>query len=492
MDSTLVSNNQAFSVTGLGGGIGNDGNGLVTITNSTLQNNSAGTTGGGYGDRNARGSLTVLNSLFLNNTAAGNGGGIAVGGPATSLTNSEIDGNTSGGSGGGIYANGTTLTIQSSTIANNTANGNGAGVELDTTGTGAITGSTITDSTFTGNMAKNSAGANGGGIEAGAAFTGGLKLLNDTINANSGTTGGGIFWTAITGSSLSLENTIVAKNSAGTGPDASSSSAFTDVGGNLLGVSGSGSGNTGFTSSSTQTGTAATPLDPLLGALANNGGPTIGVPGSTRILQTEAPLTGSPALGKGILTGAPANDERGSPSVTNGKINVGAVSLVPQPPAPPPTSPRTLEKNVLTDLMNFQKNTLNQDDVTELGEAITDLNAALTSSFYVDDSHLNHSTGDQVFINDNAAVTEMMELYNDALSKVPKAALLADVNTLAQADQQFAAIAIMDATNAKGNANELSVANGQLQTGISDVNAGKFTDAINAFWSAWLDAGRSL
>jgi hypothetical protein len=86
----------------------------------------------------------------------------------------------------------------------------------------------------------------------------------------------------------------------------------------------------------------------------------------------------------------------------------------------------------------------------------------------------------------------MVELYNDGLSKVPKAALLADINSLAQADQQFAAIAIADATNARGNANELSLANGQLQTGMNDLSAGKFMDGINAFWSAWLDAGRSL
>src|SRR5207237_270836 len=50
MDNTLVSTNQAFSVVGLGGGIANDGNGVVTLTNSTVQNNSAGSTGGGFGD----------------------------------------------------------------------------------------------------------------------------------------------------------------------------------------------------------------------------------------------------------------------------------------------------------------------------------------------------------------------------------------------------------------------------------------------------------
>src|SRR5439155_19551067 len=197
MDGTVVSNNQAFSVAGYGGGIGNDGNGAVTITNSTFLNNSAHTTGGGFGDAHGSGSLIITHSLFTNNTASGNGGGMAASGPTTSITNSEIDGNTSGGNGGGVFAKGTTLTIQSCTFANNTAGGNGGGVELDTTGAG----STISDTTLTGNTATNSTGANGGAIAAGAGFTGSLRLLNDTINANSATTGGGVLWTGLYGSS---------------------------------------------------------------------------------------------------------------------------------------------------------------------------------------------------------------------------------------------------------------------------------------------------
>jgi hypothetical protein len=43
-------------------------------------------------------------------------------------------------------------------------------------------------------------------------------------------------------------------------------------------------------------------------------------------LETEAPLRHSPAIGKGILPGAPATDERGLRTVVHGKVNVGAVS----------------------------------------------------------------------------------------------------------------------------------------------------------------------
>jgi hypothetical protein len=505
-----ISGNQALSAGGLGGGIGNAGNGAVNISNSTVANNFAGMNGGGFGDENFQGSLTVQNCSFLNNTTVGIGGGIASGGPVnlfnstvannfagatgggfgdenalqldsltaqnstflnntaavagggiatagmtTSIINTEIDGNTSGGPGGGLFTKGTTLTLQSSTLANNTASDNGGGIELATTGA-ADQGSTITNTTLTGNVALNNAGANGGGLDAGADFTGDLLLLNDTINANFASMGGGVFWAATMGSTFRLQNTIVAGNFATTAPDAAanmlftaaldgnqqvppvttngtgtttvvlspdqttisfglqfanlSSNAtmahlhnapagengpiatdangnnielnvppdttsgtlepqtftvnatfvaqlvqgniyanvhtetnmggeirgqlamtngvFTDLGGNFIGVSGPGSGNTGFTSAATQTGTVCNPLDPLLGPLQDNGGPAIGAPGHTMTLQTEMLLTGSKATGKGLIKGAPAQDERGFMSVVDGAMNVGATSAV--------------------------------------------------------------------------------------------------------------------------------------------------------------------
>jgi predicted outer membrane repeat protein len=326
---TLYVRNSTFTdntASGDGGGIANAGNGPVTILNSTLARNFAGATGGGFGDENAQGLLTVLNSTFLDNTATGNGGGIAAGGPLTSITNTEIDGNASGGTGGGLFANGVTLTVGSSTFANNMASGDGGGIDLETTGAGLFHGSTIINATITGNTALNNAGANGGGINAGADFTGDVLLLNDTINANLAGVGGGIFWAATLGSNFGLQNTLIAGNFAADGPDAASDMTFTDLGGNLVGVSGPGSGNTGFTSASTQAGTTDNPLDPLLGPLQDNGGPAVGAPGHTMTLQTEALLSGSPAIGQGILPGAPFTDERGFPSVINGTINVGATS----------------------------------------------------------------------------------------------------------------------------------------------------------------------
>lgn len=322
----LIANNTAIN--GPTGGIGNAGNGAVSITSSTVQNNFSGTTGGGFGDEDNVGTLTILNSYFLNNSAVSNGGGIQEGGPSTTITGSEIRGNTSGGNGGGLVIGGTTLTLQSSTIAFNTASNNGGGLDLQTTGTGA-NGSVITNSTFVGNNALSFGGANNGGaIDAGTAFTGSLTLLNDTINANFAGNGGGLFWTGAAGTSVAVQNTILAQNHASTtGPDANNAAGtITDNGGNLIGVSGTGSGNTGFTATTTQSGTTTTPLDPQLGALQNNGGPTVGSTGNSLTLETESVSSTGPAVDKGVSAGAPTTDERGfvRPDTAGTKPDVGA------------------------------------------------------------------------------------------------------------------------------------------------------------------------
>ena len=333
---TLIRGNSALSTMGgFGGGVCNAGDGAVTLVQSTIDRNFAGATGGGFSDQNSQGTLTVVRCLISDNSSVGDGGGIAEGNGITTILRSQIRGNSTGANGGGVFVAGTALRMFASTLNNNTASGNGdgtgggGGIELETTGKGT-NASAIIDSTIAKNTALNNAGANGGGIDAPATFTGDLLLLNDTINNNFASNGGGIFWAGTAGSAIKVQNTIIAKNfvsNGGVGPDANNvAGTFIDNGGNLIGVAGAGSGNTGFTAATTQTGTVASPLDPLLGTLMDNGGPKVGAPGSAITLQTEAPLSGSPAIGKGIIHNAPATDERGFPSVVNGKINVGAVS----------------------------------------------------------------------------------------------------------------------------------------------------------------------
>ncbi len=365
VDGATISNNSAL--TGLGGGVGNAGNGTVTIADSSILNNTSGATGGGFSDENAQGTLVVQNSLFQGNSAVDQGGGIFVASPTTtisnselvgnssatsggaiaatgttiSITSSEIDNNASGGAGGAVFATGTTLTVLDSTVADNTAAANGGGFEIETTGTG-MGASAITNSTITANRSVNANGGNiGGGIDFGngGTFSGSFSLLNDTINANFAFSGGGIAMAS--GGNVNIQNTIIAGNQVeNAGPDyvTTNGTHFTSLGGNLIGNN---AGDTTFAQTTDQSGTPTTPLDPLLGTLGNNGGPIVGLTGGTFTLESEALLSGSPATNKGVKTGAPTTDERGfnRPATPGGNVSVGAFETQPTPPPPPVVTP---------------------------------------------------------------------------------------------------------------------------------------------------------
>jgi CSLREA domain-containing protein len=230
--------------------------------------------GGIYVDNDATASLN--NDLITDNIGS-YGGGVQNQGTLT-ITNSTISGNT-GSIGGGIYNNGK-LTVTDSTISGNRAS-NGGGVD----NYGGVS-TTIVDSTITGNTALS-----GGGIEnpGNGAY---LYVTDSTIADNTATVsgrGGGI-----DGAGAVLYGDIVAAN---TSRDL--------AGGNSTGTHnfiGDGSGGL-LASNHNILGLAAEPIDPKLGPLANNGGPT----------ETMALLVGSPAIG----AGATFNDANNDPITTD-------------------------------------------------------------------------------------------------------------------------------------------------------------------------------
>jgi hypothetical protein len=281
----------------------------VRLRALTIQS-GRGTTGGGILNNST---LTLDTSSVLNNStvAGGNGGGIYNGGTLTVIASTI--GHNSAGSGGGIFSAGI-LTLTASSIDTNTATGLGGG--LLTTGNHM---QTISNSTIAGNS-----GAAGGGID----NQGKLALLNSTVanNVAVSVNGGGIKAEA-QGISVTLTNTIVAANTHG-GPDDLSGTFISD-GHNLIGDA---DGATGFTAPGDQTGTAASPLDAMLGSLADHGGPT----------ETIAPASGSPAIGTGdpaVCTAAPVGgvDQRGllRPTATctvgafDGERTLASVAVAP-------------------------------------------------------------------------------------------------------------------------------------------------------------------
>ena len=287
------------------------------------------------------------------------GGGILVAGDGifVSLSNSIVSGNESDVFGAGIRNFGT-LSIVNSAIRDNEITGDQGGGGVTATGGGIYNSSgattRITRSTVSGNQATRAGGINNNGhveivnstISGNRAFGGGGGIRNVTVSppvfqsgtifiafrtitqnqANLGApgdepetrTGGGILnW-----GTVSIGNSILAENSDNRGsanalfsPDCFSRTdqldgTFTSFRRNVVGVINANCnmrdtifGNTAFD----QVGSAGSALDPQLGVLTNNGGPTL----------THALLSNSPAIGEGTgVTSAtffdcPATDQRG-------------------------------------------------------------------------------------------------------------------------------------------------------------------------------------
>ncbi len=315
---STISGNSASSD---GGGIWSANDGTTTITGSTISGNSAGRNGGGIWSA-SYGTTTITSSTISGNSASINGGGIwSYQSGATTITGNTISGNSAGSDGGGIwsYQSGTT-TITGSTISGNSANDDGGGIwsRNQIGGTTTITGSTISG---------NSASSDGGGIY--STNDGTTTITGSTISGNSASSDGGGIWSANYGTATS-SSTILAGNTADTsGPDLFQSYGTLAVTFSLIGNN----AGSGLTESQIPDadgnligGSVGGIIDPLLGPLANNGGPT----------QTHALLAGSLAIDAGdpaAMAGVgdtPEFDQRGMPfaRVSAGRIDMGAVELI--------------------------------------------------------------------------------------------------------------------------------------------------------------------
>jgi hypothetical protein len=225
------------------------------------------------------------------------------------ITDSTISGNHATSQGGAIYNFAGTLTLLRVTLSNNSA-GSAGGAIWAPGYVGMSTG--IQNSTIQGNYAPNH-----GGI---VNENGTLVINQSTITQNEATAiggfGGGVSHLDFGGATTTLENTIVADNIAATGPDVYKNS------GNVNGQASNLIGNnnsveTDFLPSAT-VGTAGAPLDPMLGALADNGGPT----------STMRPLVGSPAVDRVFSAFIPVTiDQRGVSRPHGIQQDLGAVEV---------------------------------------------------------------------------------------------------------------------------------------------------------------------
>jgi len=330
-----------------GGAIYMQGNGDLTLVNSTMTGNSAtiGTSTGGAIHMQGNGALTIQNSLFTGNMAGQNGGTwYFYNGGSLNVTSSTISGNKSNtvaaglGGGGGYFfgaAGSKGVNIRNSTFSGNDAGlGLGGGGLMFQAGLNAML---IENCTFSGNTALGGGTTGyGGGLLVNAAGATVVTIRNSTFTQNQSTkAGGGVFIGATSGPVFN--STIIAGNkNAGSAVDARADIGSVGVlavtgSNNLIGINDATSKLT-FGAGNPLIGTTGSPqahgLDPVL---ALNGAPA-GSP------LTHALLAGSPAIDAGNNVGGLAFDQRGTGFLREspaGKPDIGAFEV--QGKVTPPT-----------------------------------------------------------------------------------------------------------------------------------------------------------
>lgn len=112
-EGIIASNVLSF---GSGGGLYVTGTATVTITASTLVNNTAYSFGGGLYIAGA--TVTITNTTVLGNSAIIGGGGLANGGTLTLINSTVARNSVAQGTGGGINSSGTTRILNSTIVEN--------------------------------------------------------------------------------------------------------------------------------------------------------------------------------------------------------------------------------------------------------------------------------------------------------------------------------------------------------------------------------------
>ncbi len=233
-----ISGNNASRIFNISGAFTDVDLASLTLTGG----NASGDAGGAILVTAARGRLTVIDSTIQNSTASLDGGGIHSEAEDLVIVNSLITGNSSNFGGGILLAGSSKLFLTNSTIHANTATTDGGGIDTSGGNTVIIHSSTITG---------NTAGGTGGGLD------------------------------LFQGSTATVVNSVFTGNTAASGADIGESGADSQLNAssNLFAAApaiDSGSGN-------------IVNANPLLGALADNGGP----------VKTRTPLNGSPLVSAG-------------------------------------------------------------------------------------------------------------------------------------------------------------------------------------------------
>ena len=298
-DTVAVSGNNSSAVLLVAAGV------TASISGITIED-GLGRTGGGVDNA---GTLTVTDSTVADNSSSDGGGGLWNGGTLT-VTDSTVSGNsTYRAGGGGIENDQGAVTITGSTLsADNAYNG---GITVGGGGIENVDGTvTATDTTFSQNIADYNGGGGGLFNDNGTTEITASTLAHNLTHRQHGAGGGNIeneFGTVSVAGSIVAESKVTED----------CSGIITDAGYNL-----DDDGSCGFGPAEH----SLSAVKPYLGPLQDNGGPT----------DTRAPALDSAVLDQ-IPTGAtgnattlcPSTDQRGEARPQGGACDIGAVELSP-------------------------------------------------------------------------------------------------------------------------------------------------------------------
>ena len=346
IDDSLFSNNvtsgTSLSFSRHGGAIASERSNRIsakiTIRNSSFISNStlpAGRIAHG-GAIYAEDDIDIDHGYFLQNTSTDSGGAIYLGSnrrATLSIRNSFLTENTTSnvGAGGAVYVDNDDLVIVNSTFSNNASAGRGGAVGHLITGV-----IDIVNSTFSGNAATSV----GGAIDSDPTAPGStrINMLNVTMVGNSASAGGGIY-NDLDYNTLTIINSLVAGNSASTTGTEIDGAATIDF--SLIGDSAGDADRAGLTELTP--GNSIYDMDPMIAALADNGGQGVGRNNAV-VIPTHAVLAGSVLIGAGDASATnssialPANDQRGDgfARIRDGAVEIGALEYDAPVVIPPP------------------------------------------------------------------------------------------------------------------------------------------------------------
>ena len=462
-----VSGNNKFRVFYVGGP-GSSAGSAVTISGlaitkgngvgADLSGSGNGLNGGGLHNV---GFLKLIRCAITSSKALGSGGGIYNRGTLNEVTECTIAYNTAVANGGGVFDE-QDMKIQRCAIYNNTAGGDGGGIQEG--GTSVLINTTI---------ACNMAAGYGGGLNDAGGAT--IDLYNCTISGNTASIGGGLA-VPFFGASTTLRNTIVAGNNPSgpptPAPDVSdifidgTSGILISAGNNLIGTT-TGAGPGSFLPSDLLN------ANPKLGALKDNGGPTL----------TMALLPGSPAIDAGNNANVLASmttDQRTyiariikASAVNPATVDIGAYEYVES---------RDLKFDAVDLLTPLLPN-------KRVANAIYYLNKSLNPTLWVDDTHLT-MCGEDVFEYEEKAAKQL--IYNCQYAGALSDAAINALDAMVTADEQLARAAIDEAVTAHGRAQDISRANSDLLKALGALSKQDYVGAIGFYEEAWKDAQKAM